>query len=203
MKILIFGGTFDPPHNGHLALLKGAVLAVQPDLTLVIPAGIPPHKAAAHSSAKARAAMCRRMVRGLPRVKIDLTEIRRGGKSYTSDTLRTLQKRYRGAQLYFCMGSDMLLYFEKWHEWRQILSMATLVVQSRSPQDEQICRDYAQTLRGCGARIIFTCAPLYQASSTQMREAAANGKSVAPCMPSAVRAFVRKKNLYSRKEAAQ
>ena len=105
-KIILFGGTFDPPHNGHMTLLAGAIEAVRPDLVLVEPAGTPPHKRAGGTSAAHRLAMCECFRPLFPELVLDTTEIARGGKSYTIDTVRQMNARYPGAQLYFPMGSD-------------------------------------------------------------------------------------------------
>ena len=117
-KIILFGGTFDPPHNGHMTLLAGAIEAVRPDLVLVEPAGTPPHKRAGGTSAAHRLAMCECFRPLFPELVLDTTEIARGGKSYTIDTVRQMNARYPGAQLYFPMGSDMLLWFRNWAAYR-------------------------------------------------------------------------------------
>ena len=120
-KIILFGGTFDPPHNGHMTLLAGAIEAVRPDLVLVEPAGTPPHKRAGGTSAAHRLAMCECFRPLFPELVLDTTEIARGGKSYTIDTVRQMNARYPGAQLYFPMGSDMLLWFRNWAAYRELL----------------------------------------------------------------------------------
>ena len=89
-KIILFGGTFDPPHNGHMTLLAGAIEAVRPDLVLVEPAGTPPHKRAGGTSAAHRLAMCECFRPLFPELVLDTTEIARGGKSYTIDTVRQM-----------------------------------------------------------------------------------------------------------------
>ena len=86
-RIIVFGGTFDPPHNGHVTLLENAVRAVKPDKVLVIPTGVPPHKNGGNTPAAVRLEMCRCFMSVFPKVQLDETEIHRAGKSYTVDTL--------------------------------------------------------------------------------------------------------------------
>ena len=106
MRVLLYGGTFDPPHEGHINLLRSAAQAVQPDRTILMPAGVPPHKAASATPAPLRLAMCRCFVQAWPGVQISDWEISRKGKSYTIDTVRMLGQRYPGARLYLCVGGD-------------------------------------------------------------------------------------------------
>lgn len=103
-KIILFGGTFDPPHNGHMTLLAGAIEAVRPDLVLVEPAGTPPHKRAGGTSAAHRLAMCECFRPLFPELMLDTTEIARGGKSYTIDTVRQMNARYPRRTALFSHG---------------------------------------------------------------------------------------------------
>ena len=91
-KLLLFGGTFDPPHNGHMALLSASLAAVQPNRALVMPAGVPPHKQASATPGALRAEMCGCFRALSPCVEVSLWEMGQGGKNYTVDTLCMLQK---------------------------------------------------------------------------------------------------------------
>lgn len=197
MKILLFGGTFDPPHIGHKALLQGAIKAVQPDLVLVEPAGIPPHKAAAHTAAAVRLAMCRTFLSCGKNIKIDQTELRRAGKSYSIDTVNTLRRRYPGSTLYFCMGSDMLLYFKMWKSWQQLLQKVVLVVQCRRTEDIAACSAFAQQLTAAGGRVLFTTTDIVEVSSTEIRAAVHSGKGLSRLVPPDVARIILRKNLYT------
>ncbi len=101
MKILLFGGTFDPPHIGHLALLQNAIEAVQPDLALVMPAGVPPHKEAYGTPAELRYQMCRAFLPVDKRVHRSRFELDQPGKSYTAHTVRHLRRAGRGARFFW------------------------------------------------------------------------------------------------------
>ena len=154
-KIILFGGTFDPPHNGHMALLSACLAAVQPNRALVMPAGVPPHKQASATPGALRAEMCGCFRALSPCVEVSLWEMGQGGKNYTVDTLCMLQKAYPGARLHLCLGSDMLLSFRAWRRWRDILRISALVVHSRENGDEPALAAAAQALTAEGADILF------------------------------------------------
>ena len=172
-KIILFGGTFDPPHNGHMTLLAGAIEAVRPDLVLVEPAGTPPHKRAGGTSAAHRLAMCECFRPLFPELVLDTTEIARGGKSYTIDTVRQMNVRYPGAQLYFPMGSDMLLWFRNWAAYRELLRRVVLVA------------------------VLFAKAPVFPVSSTEVRALAAKGRPLDGLVPESVAAYIARHHLYT------
>ena len=117
MKIMLYGGTFDPPHNGHINNLRAALALVRPDRAIVMPAGTPPHKQASTTPAALRLQMCACFTALSPVVEVSDWEIRRGGRSYTVHTLEWLRSCDPAAELYLCVGSDMLLSFDGWHRW--------------------------------------------------------------------------------------
>lgn len=169
MKVLLYGGTFDPPHNGHMNNLQAALERVQPDRAIVMPAGIPPHKAASATPGAVRLAMCQCFTALSPAVEVSDWEIRQEGRSYTVHTLEMLRDRYPGAQLYLSVGSDMLLGFQKWRRWQDILQMADLVVESRRPGDEAALRGAAEALQAAGGRVLFAHAESYPCASSDLR----------------------------------
>ena len=169
MKALLFGGTFDPPHAGHMNNLRAAMQAVQPDVVLVMPAGIPPHKHASATPGELRLAMCECFKALGPQVQVSQWEVDRAGRSYTYNTVSMLQEKYPGAQLYMTIGSDMLETFDEWHRWREILAMVTLVVQSREPGDGDALRAAAQKLEEAGGKIMFADAPVLECASSDIR----------------------------------
>lgn len=194
MKLLLFGGTFDPPHNGHVNLLQSAIAAVRPDKVVVMPAGTPPHKAASATPAGLRLAMCRCFLPLHPALQVSDWEIRRGGKSYTADTLAMLRGAYPGAELFLCLGSDMLTSFTEWHRWKEILQWAALVVQSRKAGDEEELAAAAKALAPFGARVIFTGAPAVELASSELRA----GRLPDTGLPPLVQQIAREHHLYGR-----
>ena len=200
MKVLLFGGTFDPPHNGHLNNLRAAVQAVGPDEVVVMPAGVPPHKAASSTPAKLRYAMCgcfEELFRtpGSPRFTLSDWEIRRAGegyRNYSVDTLEMLKKTRQGAELYMTIGSDMLLGFTRWHDWQRILTLCVLVVQSRQPGDDRLLNEQAKQLQARGGRILFAHAPALPLASRDIRSGAVPLEQLPPL----VRRLVAENHLY-------
>lgn len=195
-KIILFGGTFDPPHNGHMTLLSAAIEAVRPDLVIVEPAGIPPHKRAGKTAARHRIAMCGCFCALCENLIIDDTEICRAGKSYTVDTVRTMNERYPGAQLYFPMGSDMLLWFHNWVGYRELLQRLVLVAHVRAGEDAAPMRAFAETLRAEGGSVLLTNAEVLPLSSTEIREKAARGEPIDALVPKSVAAYIAAHGLY-------
>ena len=180
MKILLYGGTFDPPHWGHINNLRAAMQAVQPDKVIVMPAGIPPHKAASATPGSLRLQMCRCFLQLGEQVEISEWEISHEGKSYTVNTLRMLHSTYPDAQLYLTVGSDMLTSFRTWREWQSILQLATLVVESREADDAAMLAEFADSLCGDGARILFARAKPVPMSSSEIRQGSAGAEAVPP-----------------------
>ena len=134
MRLLIYGGTFNPPHLGHIDALSCAAASLSADRCIVVPAGIPPHKALAEGSptAEERLRLCEL---AFPDADVTPMELRREGKSYTVDTLREISRGNPGAELYFLVGTDMLLYMEQWYEFRALFSLCTLAALPRADGD--------------------------------------------------------------------
>ena len=135
--MLIYGGSFNPPHLGHVDALRCAVDALRPDRALVIPAGMPPHKELAQGSPGPadRLTLCRLAFSAVEGAEVSDLELRRDGKSYTVETLRTLRKEYPEADFIFLVGTDMLLSLEKWYEFREIFSLCDLAALPRNEGD--------------------------------------------------------------------
>jgi len=115
MKIALFGGTFDPPHKGHLALAETVLQKKLADLVLFMPAWLPPHKAEAAAPFEDRVQMVRRMIGGRSGMRVSTIESERGGKSYTVDTLPVLRERFPGDEFVLLIGGDSLLQLHTWH----------------------------------------------------------------------------------------
>lgn len=198
MKLLLFGGTFDPPHIGHMNLLRGAMQAVQPDLTIVMPAGVPPHKAASMTPGMCRYEMCacflalEKECGG--RIEISDWEIHRQGRNYTIDTVTMLEQKYPGAELYLSVGSDMLLTFTEWRRWPELLQKATLVVESRCEGDMGALHRAARALSAEGGRIVFSQAKALPMASSDIRA----GKAPAGALPPETEQIAGKYHLYGR-----
>lgn len=203
MRLLLYGGTFDPPHNGHLNNLRAAAQAVCPDEILVMPAGVPPHKAASHTPAALRLEMCGcfAALPGLPPVAISDWEVRRaeqGIPNYSVDTLQMLAEQYPAAELYLAVGSDMLLSFSQWRQWQTILRLAALVCVSRESEDAAALQAAAEGLRqtpGAKGIVLAKAAPLPMASSA-LRGRLAAGDPCVDCLPPQAARVIAREGLY-------
>ncbi len=174
MRILLYGGSFNPPHNGHVDALRAARAALSPDKTLVIPGCIPPHKAvpAGSPAPEERLELTREAFRCFPEAEVSDMELRRGGVSYSVDTLEECAGLYPGSELFFLMGTDMFLYMEKWYRFRRILELCTLAVLPREEGELSRIRDFAVTLqRQYDARVLVIPKPPLPMDSTSLREA--------------------------------
>ena len=198
MKALLFGGTFDPPHAGHMNNLRAAMQAVQPDVVLVMPAGIPPHKHASATPGELRLAMCECVKALGPQVQVSQWEVDRAGRSYTYNTVSMLQEKYPGAQLYMTIGSDMLETFDEWYLWREILAMVTLVVQSREPGDGDALRAAAQKLEEAGGKIMFADAPVLECASSDIRAGKYSPARLKELLPPPVADVIHRNGLYGK-----
>ncbi len=169
MKIAIYGGSFNPPHLGHLEAAKTVAEELKPDKLLIIPDNIPPHKSMDPGSptAEQRLELCRLNFRSIPCAEISDMEIRRQGKSYTAHTIESLREQYPTDELHLVVGSDMFLSFEEWYEFAYLLKNCALTVISREEDDLDALRAHKAKLeKEYSARIdILEHAPLPMSSS--------------------------------------
>ncbi len=187
-RIGIFGGTFDPPHVGHLALAERARERLRLDRVLFVPAAASPHKVGARASAaRHRLAMTRLAVRGQRAFRVSALELGRPGPSYTIDTLRTLAARHPGARLFLLLGADSWATFAMWRESRAIRALATVAVATRPGA--------ARPGRGGGRAVAIGNPPL-AVSSSDLRRRAARGASLRYLVPDAVVRYVARHRLY-------
>lgn len=172
MSVLIYGGSFNPPHLGHVDALRSAAETIRPDHILAIPAGMPPHKQMDDGSpdADARLRLSELAFRDVPGAMVSDMELKRLGKSYTVDTLQEIADRYEDEDLYFLVGTDMLLSMEKWYQFDQILSTCTLAALPRDNGDFDEMEKAAQALRQTyDARVLLIRKKPLPMSSTQLR----------------------------------
>ncbi|MBR1456147.1 MAG: nicotinate (nicotinamide) nucleotide adenylyltransferase [Oscillospiraceae bacterium] len=156
MRIAVYGGSFNPPHLGHAEAAKTVYNELRPDLFLIIPDNIPPHKDMAEGSptAEQRMELCSLAFRDVPGAQISDIELHREGKSYTADTVQLLRERYPDDELLLVMGTDMLLSFEEWYRFEYLLHSCTLAVLARGELEGDVLREHAAYLtQRYGARI--------------------------------------------------
>lgn len=158
MKIVIYGGSFNPPHCGHVEAAMTLSEELKPDKLLIIPANIPPHKELAEGSpsAQERLLLTKLAFVDIPEAEVTDIELHREGRSYTATTVEQLIEQYPGAELFLAMGTDMLLSFEEWYRFRFLLETLTLAVFVRGQGEEAEMLRHADYLkRQYGARIIL------------------------------------------------
>ena len=201
MRIGIFAGTFSPVHNGHIAAAHAFMEKMWLDVLYVMPTALPPHKQLHGDAAAAdRLEMLRLAFAGMDGVIVSDMEIRRGGRSYTVDTLRQMHADLHGDdRLFLLMGTDMLLSFDSWREPDEIFRLCWPVYIRREADaalDGEIIRRIARYRAEYGKTVCRVDAPALEVSSTEIRQAVAAGRSIDDMVPPAVAAYIREKNLY-------
>jgi nicotinate-nucleotide adenylyltransferase len=197
-RVGILGGTFNPPHLGHLAVARSArdELGLAP--VLLMPVHSPPHKPAyPDPGPAARLAMCRLLAEGEDGVRACALEIERGGTSYTAATLREIHARHPEAELTFITGADSALTLPDWREPEAVLGDAELAVAARSGAER---REVLEALAGIpGAapeRVRFLQMPEIDVSASLIRERAAAGEPLEPLAGEGVARYIARHGLY-------
>lgn len=195
----ILGGTFNPPHNGHIRLAGEFREKLDLDKILLIPTYTPPHKQAKElAGTKDRLNMCSLIAEKADFLEVSDIEIRRGGKSYTVDTLRELTGEHPENSYFFLMGSDMFLTFHLWREYREIFSLCTICVASReNSSDLERLTSYAKKTFGeKWTKVRFSPLEPMELSSTQVREALHRGESLRGLVPPEIEQYITERGLY-------
>ncbi|MDD5864100.1 MAG: nicotinate (nicotinamide) nucleotide adenylyltransferase [Firmicutes bacterium] len=197
-RIGIYGGTFNPPHIGHIQAAKQAIPALGLDRLILIPAGVAPHKTLPEHSPTARQRLDMLRIAGAdcPGLEVSDMELNREGTSYTWETVDELKKRFPDAELVLLMGSDMLLCFDRWKNPEKILKQASLAVFSRGGRGETaaVAAKKAQ-LEAVGGKITLVQNEVIDISSTQLRRLLAF-HCADPFLPKGVGDYIRANSLY-------
>jgi len=191
----ILGGTFDPIHAGHLAAARVAMDCARLDRVLFIPGALPPHRGPAVASTEQRLEMSRLATASESRFEVSDIEVRRGGKSYTSDTVRELKRRYPGDDLFLILGWDAARLFRSWHEPHAIRRLVTVVVVTRpgTPDPD------AKLLQAAGldpAGTLLCPGHTPDISGSALREAIASRKPVGESLSPDVERYIATHALY-------
>lgn len=196
-KTAILGSSFNPPHNGHLRLAAGCADFLGAGRVLFIPAAEPPHKSSAeYASCADRLEMCRLAARCDARFEANDIELRRGGISYTVDTLEALCRENPREEFFFLMGADMFLSFDTWKDSRRILTLCRICAVPRGPADESAMLAFAAAKNISKDRFLIKNLPLVNISSSQIRQNIKLGLSVVGLVPEAVNRYILEKGLY-------
>ena len=192
----ILGGTFNPPHVGHLVMVQEALDQLTLDRVWLMPVAQPPHKEALDDpGADVRLELCRVATAGDPHLEVCDLEVRRGGASYTVDTLRALHDRVPEHALTFIVGGDMAYSLPTWREPEAVLGLARLAVAERDGLRREDIARRLEPLHS-GDRVVFFEMPRIDLSSSAVRRRIATGRSIRYLVPDPVAGAIEDRRLY-------
>jgi nicotinate-nucleotide adenylyltransferase len=202
VRVGILGGTFNPPHLGHLVCAQEALLELGLDTVILIPARLPPHKPVEDEpGAEHRLGLCRAAIDGDDRFAVSDLEMTRDGPSYTVDTLTALIRKAPDSELFMIVGGDVAAGLPSWREPERVLSLATLAVAKRRGTARARVEQALQPLPG-GERAVFFRMPRIAISSTLIRRRVRRGEPVRYFVPDAVADYIERHRLYQEPNTA-
>jgi nicotinate-nucleotide adenylyltransferase len=185
-KIGILGGTFNPPHLGHLIIAEDVLIKQKLDEIWFLPSSVPPHKQT-ETASEHRYEMVRQAIENHPSFRICSIEMEREGPSYTVDTMKQLKDRYSENVFYFIIGSDMVESLEKWYKIDELLSLVTFIAVKRP--GHELRSTYLN-------QVIQVDTPLINLSSTEIRKRVSNKENFTYLVPPEVKQYIEEKKLY-------
>jgi len=195
-RVGVFGGTFNPPHLGHLACAEAARTALGLDEVLLVTASSPPHKViAGDPGAEVRFDLCRAAAATEPHLQASRLELERPGPSFTVDTLRSMHSERPGADLTLIVGGDMAADLPSWREPGAILELARLAVAERSGSARAHVAERLAPLDAAD-RVTYLDMPSVDVSSSLVRDRVARGESISGLVPDAVAQLIAERGLY-------
>ena len=196
MRVGVLGGTFNPPHIGHLIMAQEAHRELALDQVLFIPASIPPHKPVEHEPGpEHRAALCRLAIGDDPRFAVSEIELRRAGPSYTVDTLAQLRTLASTDELVLILGGDIAAGLRSWHRPERVLELAQPAIAKRRGTSRGAVEQTLRALPG-GEHAHFFTMPRIGVSSTMLRRRVRAGQPIHYFVPEAVLAYIESHGLY-------
>lgn len=216
-KLGILGGTFNPIHYGHLAAAEEVRDRLKLDRVLLVPSFLPPHKHEEDMpSAVQRLEMVRLAITGNPHFKVSDIEVKRGGRSYTIDTVEALLPLHPGAELHFITGLDSFLEIQTWKDWERLLTLCSFVVLSRpgycfadlarigfmtQAEQELAALDRQETdqvvVKSDGIKVFLERISLYDISSTDIRKRVRQARTIKYHLPDSVEHYIIENKLYA------
>lgn len=185
--IVLLGGSFDPVHNGHIALANAAAAATGAEKILLLPARVSPLKEHARLLPESfRQELLRLALPEIPKGEICNLELSMPVPSYTVNTVERLAAENPDAHFWLAIGADQLLHFEEWHEWRRLLSLAGIAAAARGTAQQSGLLPAADRLRAAGGQVTLLAMPPIDCSSTEIRRRLLAGESVAGMVPESV-----------------
>lgn len=196
MRIGILGGSFDPPHVGHLLVAQDALDELALDRLLIVPAAQQPLKGGDQTPAAHRLAMVEACFGGIPRIEVDPIEIDRGGLSFMVDTVESLRRRWPSAMLHLLVGDDVVSTLPRWRDVSRLLSMVQLVVLHRADRGHDVAA-LTVPLASVGASTARRLATRrVDLSSTEIRARVRDARSIRGFVPDAVATYIATTGLY-------
>lgn len=199
MSIAVFGGSFDPVHNGHVRLAENVLnKGISADRVIIVPAYVSPFKQDGKRYADGfhRLNMCRAAFAHISNAEVSDYELHCEGISYTVSTLRHFHSIFPDEKLYFIVGSDSLRTLPTWKNFPEIMRLCTIAAAARSEEDRLNIRKFAEDVLPYGEVVTVDCEP-FEISSTEIRRLIGEGKDFSPYVPGAVAKYIRDNRLYS------
>ncbi|MBQ9461474.1 MAG: nicotinate (nicotinamide) nucleotide adenylyltransferase [Clostridia bacterium] len=197
MRTAIFGGSFDPVHQGHVDLSQVFVKKLELDRVIIIPAFVSPFKMSKGSApGEYRLEMCRLAFEDFPNTEVSDIELRREGASYTCDTLTYISQIYPEDKLFLVTGADAFLTIQSWRSPEVIFSKAAICTIPRNDDDIAKLTSHAEYLRTLGAETELLNVSVARVSSTEIRERVRKGLSINGMVPERVEQYILRKGLY-------
>ena len=193
----MFGGSFNPIHNGHIALSRMAIKSLKLSKLLIVPSNTAPHKSSdEYALIEHRVKMCRLAARHISKAEVSLIEAERSGISYTVDTLEELAKIYPDDTLYLITGADMFLTLQDWHNPLRIFELAQICTVPRNETDVERLSSHSEFLSKMGAVCTVIDAPKVHISSTEIRRRVKNGESLEGLVYPEIERYIIRSGIY-------
>jgi nicotinate-nucleotide adenylyltransferase len=203
-RVGLLGGTFNPPHVGHMVCAQEALIALELDRVLLLPVHTPPHKPLQDDPGpELRLELCRLAVGDAPGIEVSTHEIERAGRSYTVDTLRALHDARPEDDLTFIVGADQAAGLPGWREPAAVLELAELAVAEREATRSDDVLDELYGLPGVPERVRFFAMPRIDVSSSLIRRRVAAGLPIRWLVPDAVERAITERGLYQAQVGAR
>ena len=197
MKTGILGGSFNPPHLGHLFIAQSVYQEFDLDEVLLLPLGTPPHKTRI-APREAREIMCRMLAKAADGLQVCTIELERQGYTYTVDTLRQMRQQYPGHSFYYIIGTDTLFQLEHWRDYRQVFEYTEFICVPRPGDDRAKVEDkIRQFRREYQKEILLSTAVGPNISSTGVREAICQNRSTDGMLLPEIRDYIERMQLYA------
>lgn len=197
MRVGILGGTFDPIHVGHVAAASAALECANLDRVLFVPSAQPPHRAAALAAAADRLEMCRLAILGEPRFEVSDVEIRRGGRSYTVDTLQELKRLRPNDDLFLILGWDAAKLLKTWRDPEKVVELASIVIISRPGAQAPARAEFVEAGLDTDRFTFCGLQTTPDVSGSAVRRAIGRGEPVAGKVPAPVERYIAAHHLYT------